>query len=93
MRDGAALQPAAASVSAGGRGEPSSPEPKPEQSGLISKTRCLPKFQARILGKTFWDLYKYFSAGGEPSVLALALLQAVEKFKSKSLLSDTGHPQ
>lgn len=51
------------------------------------------KGQARILGKTFWDLYKYLSAGGEPLVLALALLQAVEEFRSKSLLSDTGHPQ
>lgn len=81
VRDKAALQPGAAS-----------PEPKPEQAGLISKTCCLPKFQARILGKTFWDLYKYFSGGGEPSVLALALLQAVEKFKRKYLFSDTGNP-
>lgn len=86
MRDEAALQLGAASFSTGGCREPSSPEPKPEQSGLVSKTCCLPKFQARILGKTFWDLYKYFSAAGEPLVLALALLQAVEESKSKSLL-------
>lgn len=37
MRDEAALQPGPAYVHAGGWRDPSSPEPKPEQSGLISK--------------------------------------------------------
>lgn len=90
--DEAALQPGPASVHAGGWRDPSSPEPKPEQSGLISKTCCLPKFQGRILGKIFWDLYKYFSGGGELFRLALALLQVVENFK-KNLFSDTRHLQ
>lgn len=58
MRDEAALQLDAASNSAGGCRKLSSPEPKAEHSGLISKTCHLPKFQGRILGSTFWDLYK-----------------------------------
>lgn len=37
VRDEAALQPGPAYVHAGGWRDPSSPEPKPEQSGLISK--------------------------------------------------------